>query len=74
MKTDPGKPIQELADTLEKRRKAPDVDFAEKENTLVLVVDDHPANRNVIVRQLNMALPELPWFVQLLGQGLMALS
>lgn len=47
-------PIHLLADTLAKRRNAPDITTAEKENTLVLIVDDHPVNRNVLLRQLNI--------------------
>lgn len=54
VKTDAKKPIHELADIVAKRRSAPDVGIAEKENTLVLVVDDHPVNRNVLLRQLNI--------------------
>jgi PAS domain S-box-containing protein len=37
----------------DQRRSAPTVDQAEQEGTLVLVVDDHPTNRLVVVRQLN---------------------
>ncbi len=35
------------------RRQAPSVASAEKDGTLVLVVDDHPTNRLVMVRQLD---------------------
>jgi PAS domain S-box-containing protein len=39
--------------TFEARRKAPDVTSAQTEGTLVLVADDHPANRTLMTRQLN---------------------
>ena len=40
--------------TLEQRRAAPDADNAVAEGTLVLVADDHPTNRLLIKRQLNL--------------------
>src|SRR5262249_55540884 len=36
------------------RRKAPTVEAARSEGTLVLVAEDHPTNRNLIVRMLNL--------------------
>jgi PAS domain S-box-containing protein len=36
-----------------KRRVAPDVAHAQREGTLVLVVDDHPINRLLLMRQMN---------------------
>jgi signal transduction histidine kinase/CHASE3 domain sensor protein/HPt (histidine-containing phosphotransfer) domain-containing protein/ActR/RegA family two-component response regulator len=37
-----------------KRRTAPNVDDAESEGTLVLIVDDHPTNRALLVRQVQV--------------------
>ena len=39
---------------LEHCRAVPDVDVAAEEGTLLLVVDDHPTNRMLLKRQLNM--------------------
>jgi PAS domain S-box-containing protein len=50
--TDQGKMLS--AKTLAARRAAPDVDAAAAEGTLVLAVDDHPTNRMLLKRQLNM--------------------
>jgi signal transduction histidine kinase/CheY-like chemotaxis protein/HPt (histidine-containing phosphotransfer) domain-containing protein len=36
------------------RRRAPDTASAEAEGTLALLVDDHPTNRSLIVRQINL--------------------
>jgi signal transduction histidine kinase/CheY-like chemotaxis protein/HPt (histidine-containing phosphotransfer) domain-containing protein len=36
------------------RRKAPDIASAEAEGTLALLADDHPTNRTLIVRQINL--------------------
>jgi len=36
------------------RRRAPDTASAEAEGTLALLADDHPTNRNLIVRQINL--------------------
>ena len=41
-----------LATVLASRRIAPSVDGAEADGTLVLVVDDHPTNRTVLLRQV----------------------
>ena len=41
-----------LGTTLDARRKAPSTEEAEKEGTLVLVVDDHPINRMLLMRQV----------------------
>jgi signal transduction histidine kinase/CheY-like chemotaxis protein/HPt (histidine-containing phosphotransfer) domain-containing protein len=41
-------------ETGEARRPAPSVELAEREGTLVLVVDDHPINRLVLMRQVTM--------------------
>jgi PAS domain S-box-containing protein len=43
-----------VAETVLARRKPPTVEEAEKEGTLVLVVDDHPINRMVLLRQVGM--------------------
>jgi PAS domain S-box-containing protein len=40
--------------TLTQRRHAPEVAAAEAEGTLVLVADDHPTNRMLLKRQLNL--------------------
>ena len=42
----------ELAATLAARRVAPDAQHAVQDRTLVLVVDDHPVNRVVLLRQV----------------------
>jgi signal transduction histidine kinase/CheY-like chemotaxis protein len=36
------------------RRRAPDIASAEAEGTLALLADDHPTNRSLIVRQINL--------------------
>lgn len=46
-------PINKLAEILANRRNAPSIPDAEKENSLILVVDDSPVNRKVLIRQLN---------------------
>ncbi|HYC35260.1 MAG TPA: ATP-binding protein [Usitatibacter sp.] len=38
---------------LPRRRQAPSTDVAAEEGTLLLVVDDHPTNRTVLVKQVN---------------------
>lgn len=45
---------RELKDSTSQRRAAPTIEEAETEGTLVLIVDDHPTNRMVLLRQLNM--------------------
>lgn len=40
--------------TTQMRRTAPDVASAQSEGTLVLLADDHPTNRSLLVRQINM--------------------
>jgi signal transduction histidine kinase/DNA-binding response OmpR family regulator len=40
--------------TTELRRRAPDITSAEAEGTLALLADDHPTNRSLIVRQINL--------------------
>ncbi len=45
---------QLLADALVNRRVAPSITVAQRENTLVLVVDDHSINRKLLIRQLNI--------------------
>jgi signal transduction histidine kinase/CheY-like chemotaxis protein/HPt (histidine-containing phosphotransfer) domain-containing protein len=40
--------------TILARREVPSVEEAEREGTLVLVVDDHPINRLVLIRQVNV--------------------
>ena len=42
-------------EVLRMRRKAPSAEEAQREGTLVLVVDDHPVNRMVLLRQVNAA-------------------
>jgi PAS domain S-box-containing protein len=42
------------APTLDARRPAPDAETAAAEGTLVLVADDHPTNRLLIKRQINL--------------------
>lgn len=44
---------QELRTTTSKRP-PPTVEQAEAEGTLIMIVDDHPTNRQVLIRQLNM--------------------
>lgn len=39
--------------SFKRRRRTPSVEAAEKDGTLVLVVDDHPTNRLVMMRQLD---------------------
>ena len=43
-----------LAETFINRRAAPTITVAERENSLILVVDDHIVNRKVMIRQLNV--------------------
>ncbi|NUS38392.1 MAG: transporter substrate-binding domain-containing protein, partial [Lysobacter sp.] len=50
----PDPPAQQLAATFPLRR-LPSVAEAERERSLVLLVDDHPTNRQVIARQLALA-------------------
>ena len=40
--------------SLEMRRTAPDVAQAEAEGTLILLADDHPTNRSLLMRQVNL--------------------
>jgi signal transduction histidine kinase/DNA-binding response OmpR family regulator len=40
--------------TTKMRRRAPDIASAEAEGTLALLTDDHPTNRSLIVRQINL--------------------
>ena len=42
------------ATTIRSRRRAPSMEQAQREGTLVLVVDDHPINRLLLVRQVNV--------------------
>jgi signal transduction histidine kinase/DNA-binding NarL/FixJ family response regulator len=44
----------DLLHTTRMRRMAPDIADAQGEGTLALLVDDHPTNRSLIVRQINM--------------------
>ncbi|HHF7344075.1 TPA: response regulator [Legionella feeleii] len=46
-------PINQLAETLADRRHAPSILDAEKEHSLVCVVDDSPVNHKVLMQQLN---------------------
>ncbi len=52
-KPDPKREQDALNAALSGRRAPPDVTQAEAEGTLVLLVDDHPTNRVVLMRQLN---------------------
>jgi len=52
-KTDPKGTRDLLCTTTSMRRLAPSVAQAETEGTLVLLVDDHPTNRALLVRQLH---------------------
>ncbi len=45
---------QAIEDITSRRRAPPTIARAEAEGSLVLVVDDHPTNRMVLLRQLNM--------------------
>ncbi len=53
VKLDPGISWNINSDQLVARRTTPTIDAAEADNTLILVVDDHPVNRKVLIRQLN---------------------
>jgi signal transduction histidine kinase/ActR/RegA family two-component response regulator/HPt (histidine-containing phosphotransfer) domain-containing protein len=55
---------------LERRRAPPSIEQAEIEGTLLLVVDDHPTNRLVLKRQLNL----LGYAVETASDGRMALA
>ncbi len=46
-------PGDQLSAAIRTRRLAPSIGHAESEGTLVLVVDDHPTNRSLLVRQVN---------------------
>jgi signal transduction histidine kinase/DNA-binding response OmpR family regulator len=50
---DPVGPLDFLRTTM-MRRRAPDTASAEAEGTLALLADDHPTNRSLIVRQINL--------------------
>jgi len=43
---------QQLTSITRSRRKAPSTEHAAREGTLVLIVDDHPTNRTLLVRQV----------------------
>jgi two-component system, NarL family, sensor histidine kinase EvgS len=43
------------ADAAFERRGAPSIEQAQREGRLILVADDHPTNRHVVVRQLHLA-------------------
>jgi CheY-like chemotaxis protein/HPt (histidine-containing phosphotransfer) domain-containing protein len=49
---DPERPREFLSTTMSMRRMAPSTDEAVREGTLVLVVDDHPTNRQLIALQV----------------------
>jgi signal transduction histidine kinase/CHASE3 domain sensor protein/ActR/RegA family two-component response regulator len=59
-----------LSITAKMRRMAPSVAQAEAEGTLVLVVDDHPTNRTLLVRQVNA----LGYAAESAGNGIEALE
>ena len=54
VQADPANVRDWLSSTMNMRRMAPEIAQAEAEGTLVLVADDHPTNRALIVRQINM--------------------
>lgn len=51
----PGGPVTCLEETGYLPRRLPSVEQAERDRSLVLLVDDHPTNRHVIARQLALA-------------------
>lgn len=53
-KVDPVSAEDWLSTTMRTRRMAPDSAQAESEGTLVLLADDHPTNRSLLARQVNM--------------------
>jgi len=53
LKVDQARPRDLLSTTTRMRRMAPDVAQAEREGTLVLLVDDHPTNRLLLMRQVH---------------------
>ncbi|MEO5702488.1 MAG: PAS domain S-box protein [Gammaproteobacteria bacterium] len=53
-KTDPLSTLDWLSTTIGQRRRVTDIAQAESEGTLVLLADDHPTNRALLVRQVNM--------------------
>ncbi|MEO7928043.1 MAG: PAS domain S-box protein, partial [Gallionella sp.] len=53
-KSDPGSTGEWPSAAIRIRRVAPDIAQAQAEGTLVLLADDHPTNRALIVRQVNM--------------------
>jgi CheY-like chemotaxis protein/HPt (histidine-containing phosphotransfer) domain-containing protein len=53
VRTDPQAERALASTTARMRRVPPSVPAAEKEGTLVLIVDDHPTNRALLVRQVN---------------------
>ncbi|MEO8384325.1 MAG: ATP-binding protein [Betaproteobacteria bacterium] len=59
-----------LVTTAKQRRLAPHVAAAEAEGTLVLIADDHPTNRSLIERQVNM----LGYATESAGDGVEALA
>jgi PAS domain S-box-containing protein len=60
----------QMRETLARTRSAPDVQTAQREGTLVLVVDDHPTNRALLAQQLNV----LGYACELAQNGLEALD
>ncbi|MEO8204395.1 MAG: ATP-binding protein, partial [Betaproteobacteria bacterium] len=52
------------------RRAAPDIEAAREEGTLVLLADDHPTNRSLLLRQVNM----LGYAAQSAEDGVQALA
>jgi len=67
--TDPVGPTDFLR-TTKMRRRAPNTASAEAEGTLALLVDDHPTNRSLIVRQINL----LGYATESAENGLVALE
>jgi CheY-like chemotaxis protein/HPt (histidine-containing phosphotransfer) domain-containing protein len=53
LSSDPQAASDPMSTTTSPRRTAPSIAEAEAEGTLVLVADDHPTNRNLLVRQVN---------------------
>ncbi|MCX7173336.1 MAG: ATP-binding protein [Proteobacteria bacterium] len=54
VESDPDGDKNRLSSSTRTRRKAPDIAQARAEGSLVLLVDDHPTNRSLLLRQVNM--------------------
>jgi two-component system, NarL family, sensor histidine kinase EvgS len=69
-RTDPKTERESLSPKGVPRRKAPSIAQGQTEGTLVLVVDDHPTNRVVLLRQVN----KLGYAAEIAEDGLEALN